>query len=118
MSRAVKIRKLTPPPMPLEDFDPGAYLGSLEFYETEAAIGEEDRDGLAQIVHFLAFLAMKSQSSQWGTSVIPAGSDAARALEAHFGHLPGWPGIPAAGLSYRQLAGFLLPHYPPKKPKT
>ena len=72
MSRAVKIRKLTPPPMPLEDFDPGAYLGSLEFYETEAAIGEEDRDGLAQI----------------------------------------------AGLSSRQLSGFLLPHYPPKKPKT
>jgi hypothetical protein len=115
--KAVKIRNLLAPKTPLDDFDPGAYLSSLEFYETDSAISESDRDELAQFAHLLAFMAIKSKSTKWPSSVIGQGSSAARALESHFGDLPDWPGVPADGLSYRTLASFLMKHYPPRPPK-
>lgn len=117
MGNAVKIRTLTAPPTPLSEFDPGAYLSELEFYETDSPISDEERDELAQFAHFLAFLALQAQSSRWASSVVPQGSQAHRALESHFGHLADWPGVPASGLPYRQLAGFLMRHYPPRPPK-
>jgi hypothetical protein len=117
MGNAVKIRTLTAPPTPLSEFDPGAYLSELEFYETDAPISDEERDGLAQFAHFLAFLALRAQSSRWTSSVVRHGSLAHRALESHFGHLAGWPRVPKRGLSYRQLASFLMQHYPPHLPK-
>jgi hypothetical protein len=113
MRKAVKIRTLTAPPMPLSEFDPGAYLGELEFYETSESITEEDRDGLAQFTHFLAFLALEAQSSKWNSSMIPQGSLALQSLESHFGDLEGWPSVTKRGLSYRKLASFLMQHYPP-----
>lgn len=116
MANAVKIRTLTAPSSPLTDFDPGAYLNGLEFYETDSAICDEDRDGLAQFAHFLAFLALQAQSSRWAVSVVPMGA-AYRALESHFGHLPGWPGRVESGLPYGQLARFLMQHYPPRRPQ-
>jgi hypothetical protein len=116
MAKAVKIRAVMSPPLPLTEFDPGAYLSELEFEETDAAITEADRDGLAQFAHFLAFLALQTGSSRWASSVVPTGSSAMRALESHFGHLAGWPTVPEGGLSYRQLASFLLPHYTPRAP--
>jgi hypothetical protein len=117
MANAVKIRTLTAPPTPLSEFDPGAYLSELEFYETDSPVSDEDRDGLAQFVHFLAFLALQAQSSRWPSSVVPRGSQAHRALESHFGHLAGWPVVAAGGLPYRELAGLLMQHYPPRPPK-
>jgi hypothetical protein len=117
MGNVVKIRTLMAPPTPLSEFDPGAYLSELEFYETDSPISEEDRDGLAQFAHFLAFLALQAQSSRWASSVVPQGSQAHRALESHFGHLADWPGVPTGGLLYRQLAGFLMQHFPPHPPK-
>jgi hypothetical protein len=117
MAKAVKIRTLTAPPPPLSEFDPGAYLSALEFYETDAPVTDEDRDGLAQFAHFLAFLALQAQSSRWDSSVVRRGSQAHRALESHFGDLAGWPGVPKSGLSYRQLASFLMQHYPPHPPE-
>ncbi len=115
MGNAVKIRTLTAPPAPLTEFDPGAYLSALEFYETDSPVTEEDRNGLAQFAHLLAFLALQAKSSRWKSSVVPQNSPAYRALESHFGHLAGWPEAPADGLPYRQLASFLMQHYPPKK---
>jgi hypothetical protein len=97
---------LTRPPAPLAEFDPGAYLSGLEFYETDAPLTDEDRNGLAQFAHYLAFLALQAKSSRWATSVIAPGSLAHQALESHFGHLPDWPASPAGGLPYRQLAAF------------
>lgn len=115
MANGVKIRTLTAPPVPLTEFDPGAYLSELEFYETDSPIAEDDRDGLAQFVHRLAFLALQARSNRWASSVIPQNSPAYQALSSHFGHLPGWPSTSHDGLPYRQLASFLLKHYPPKK---
>src|SRR5262249_40918223 len=89
---------------------PRSGLVQLEFYETDSPISDEDRDGLAQFAHFLAFLALQAQSSRWASSVVPRGSQAHRALESHFGHLAGWPGVPSGGLPYRQLATFLMQH--------
>jgi hypothetical protein len=117
MANAVKIRKLTAPPMPLGEFDPGAYLSGLEFYETDTPLSDEDRDGLAQFAHLLAFLALQAKSSRWASSVVPQGSSAHRALESHFGHLPDWPGVPKQGLPFRQMVGLLRQHYPPRPPK-
>ncbi len=116
MAKAVKIRELMSPPLPLNEFDPGAYLSGLDFEETDAAVTEADRDGLAQFAHFLAFLALQAGSSRWASSVVPAASSAMRALESHFGHMAGWPIVPKSGLPYRQLATFLMPHYPPRAP--
>jgi hypothetical protein len=116
MGKAVKIRTLTAPPLPLSEFDPGAYLGALEFDETDDPITDDDRDGLAQFAHFLAFLALQAHSSKWDASVVPHGSLAHRALESHFGDLAGWPRVPKRGLSYRALVGFLMQHYPPHPP--
>jgi hypothetical protein len=117
MGNAVKIRSLVAPPTPLTEFDPGAYFSELEFYEADTLISDEDRDGLAQFAHFLAFLALQARSSRWASSVVPRGSQAHRALESHFGHLSDWPGAPTGGLPYRQLAAFLMRHYPPHPPK-
>ncbi|QEL20921.1 hypothetical protein [Limnoglobus roseus] len=99
MAKAMKIRALMSPPTPLTKFDPGAYWSGLEFEETDAANTEAERDGLAQFVHFLAFLALQAGSTRWA-SVVPARSSAMRALESHFGHLAGWPRVTRSGLSY------------------
>ena len=115
MANAVKIRTLKAPPTPLTEFDPGAYLSQLEFYETDSPINEEDRNGLAQFAHYLAFLALQAKSSRWKSSMVPHNSHVHHALESHFGHLPGWPGVPIDGLPYKQLASFLMQHYPPRK---
>ena len=77
----------------------GAYLSELEFYETDSPVREEDRNGLAQFAHFLAFVALRAQSSRWKSSVVPPRSHAQRALESHR-HLAGWPGVPTRGLPY------------------
>src|SRR5262245_17974308 len=119
MANSVKIRSLTAPPLPLTDVDPGEYLSGLEFYETSSPITEEDRDGLAQFAHYLAFMALQSQSRRWANSIVTRDSQAYRALESHFGHLRGWPGVPKGegGLPYRVLASFLMQHYPPRMPE-
>ena len=116
--RSVKIRVLTAPDSDLSSFDPGEYLGSLEFYETSDPISEKDRDELAQFVHLLAFMALRAKSSAWANSVVARDTLAYRALESHFGHLDGWGQLAQneGGLPYRQLAAFLFRHYPPRAP--
>jgi hypothetical protein len=118
MGNSVKIRTLTAPQTPLTTFDPGEYLSGLEFYETDSPISEEDRDGLAQFLHFLAFMALQAKSSRWAASMVPRESLAYRALEAHFGHLNGWEELreDEPGLSYRGLSSFLIRYYPPHAP--
>jgi len=120
MGNAVKIRQLVAPQMPLSNFDPGEYLSTLEFFETDSAITDEDRDGLAQVTHFLAFLALQSRSNKWADSTVPQHTLAYRALDSHFRHLAGWEELSAkkCGLNYRELASFLMPHYPPRRPKS
>lgn len=117
MANSVKIRVLTSPPAPLRAFDPGAYVGRLEFYTTDEPITDEDRNGLAQFAHFLAFLALKSKSRKWATSVVRHNTTAFRALETHFGHLEGWQEIAAGDVLYSQLAALLMNHYPPELPE-
>lgn len=120
MSNSVKIRTLTAPQTPLNDFDPGEYLSRLEFDATSSPITHEDRDGLAQFAHLLAFMALQAHSSRWATSTVARESQAYRALESHFGHLQGWPGLAEGGrgLPYRQFASFLMQHYPPRLPEA
>lgn len=119
MNHSVKIRTLTAPPTPLSAFDPGEYLSSLEFYETDLPITDEDRDGLAQFAHLLAFLTLQSKSTRWAASTIRPDSMAFQALNSHFGHLPGWRELASGqnGLAYRQLVTFLMNHYPPRSPR-
>jgi len=119
MGKSVKIRALTAPDTPLSDFDPGEYLSGLEFYETDSTVTDEDRDGMAQLAHFLAFLALRGKSSKWAGSTVPRGTLAYRALESHFCSLTGWKelALDDHGLSYSQLASFLMGHYPPRMPK-
>ncbi len=119
MGKSVKIRTLAPPAGPLAELDPGEYLSGLEFYETDSPIGEEDRDGLAQLTHFVGFMALQAHSSKWESSIVPRGSLAYKALESHFSHLGGWAELAAdaRGLNYHQLACFLMQHYPPHPPK-
>jgi len=117
-SHSVKIRLLVAPEPPLTAFDPGEYLSSLEFYETTDTITEMDRDGLAQLVHYLAFLALSSKSDKWEASLVRHGTLAYKALSSHFGHLDAWHAVAnnPEGVHYRALASFLLPCYPPRRP--
>jgi hypothetical protein len=107
------------PQTPLGTFDPGEYLCGLEFYETDSPITEEERDALAQFAHILAFTALEAKSSKWAASTVLRGTSAYGALESHFGHLQGWQELAKAesGLHYRQLAHFLMRHYPPHPPR-
>ena len=116
---SVKIRTLTAPQTDLSSFDPGVYLGGLDFYETADPISDEDRDGLAQFAHFLAFLALQAESSEWQHSVVSRNTLAFRALESHFEDLEGWNELVegAEGIPYRALVTFLMQHYPPHAPK-
>jgi hypothetical protein len=93
-------------------------LSGLEFAETDKPITEEDRDGLAQFTHFLAYMALNANSSKWADSIVARDTLAYRALECHFGHLAGWEEIARnqRGLHYRQLAHFLMRHYPAHPP--
>jgi hypothetical protein len=119
MGNAVKIGTLTAPPAPLATFDPGEYMSGLDFYETESAISDQDRDDLAQFTHLLAFIALQAQSSKWAASIVPRGSLAYRALDSHFGHLNGWRELSEnQGLSFRHLASLLMRHYPPRVPNS
>ena len=116
---SVKIRTLVAPQTPLSEFDPGEYLSGLEFYETEGEITDEDRDGMAQYAHFLAFLALQGRSSKWDNSTVCRGTLAYRALESHFCSLAGWQELAEneRGIKYHQLASFLMGYYPPRSPK-
>ncbi len=118
MGGAIKIRTLTAPSTDLGSLDPGEYLGGLEFYETDEPITDEERDGLAQLTHFVAFLALEAKSTRFATSVVGGHTLAYRALESHFGHLAGWTTVPRdeRGLEYRGLVVFLMNHYPPHLP--
>jgi hypothetical protein len=118
MRNAVKLRILTAPTGSLDSFDPGEHFSSLEFYETDLPITEEDRNGLAQITHLLAYLALRARSSRWDASAIPRDTSAYRALESHFGGLDGWQELTEneGAVGYRLLVGFLMPHYPPRLP--
>ena len=115
MNKAVKIRSLSAPGDDLSAFDPGHYLANLEFYETDDAITDAERDGLAQFAHYLAFLALRAQSSKWSGSTVPYGSSAYQALTTHFGQLPGWDDIapPTEDLKYGELVRFLMQFFPP-----
>jgi hypothetical protein len=117
MPKSVKIIQLFAPPDDLSQFDPGEFFSKLEFQETEADITEEDRNGIAQLAHFMAFLALESRSSKWDQSVVAKDSQAMAVLETHFGEIPGWPKTTKRGLSFRKLASFLMPLYPPKDPE-
>ena len=114
----VKIRELMTPPEDLSNFDPGQYLSGLEFESTNEPIVEKDRDGLAQLVHFIAFLALQEGSPAFGTAIIPKDTTAYTALESHFGHLDGWSETyrSSGGVTYRALVNFLMVHYPPHRP--
>ncbi|MEW6304845.1 MAG: hypothetical protein AB1705_15325 [Verrucomicrobiota bacterium] len=115
----MKIRTMAAPRTPLATFDSGEYLSGLEFYETDRPIRDEDRDGLAQFTHFLAFLALQAKSSKWAVSMVRRGTLAYRALESHFSQLEGWQELAEAedGLHYRRLVSFLMQHFPPHPPK-
>lgn len=119
MGQSVKIRELTAPPEDLSAFDPGAYFSKLEFYETDDALSEDDRDGMAQLVHLLAFFALNANSPHWSASVVPPASTAFRALHSHFHHLLGWSDIASdtEGVYFKDLAALLMGHYPPRKRK-
>ena len=116
---AVRIRTLVAPPPPFNEFDPGAYLSTLEFYETTEPISDADRDGLAQFVHYLAFIALKARSKKWQTATIRHDTDAFLAIQSHFATLDGWQelAVGSADLLYSRLAKFLMPYYPPRAPR-
>jgi hypothetical protein len=119
MGKSVKIRTLAAPQTPLSEFDPGEFLSGLEFYETDSKITEEDRDGMAQFAHFLAFLALQGESSKWADSTVGRGTLAYQALESHFCSLVGWQELTEneRGINYQQLASFLMGYYPPRSPE-
>ena len=116
--KAVKIRTLLAPSGDLAELDPGEYLCSLEFYPTEEPVDEAERDGLAQLVHFVGYLALQARSPAFATAVVPTDSLAHAALQSYFGHLEGWADLSTepAGLTYRALASFLMGYYPPRLP--
>ena len=115
----VKIRELRPPSLPLSEFDPGAYLAGMDFYETDEAITDEERDGLAQLVHFVAFIALQAKSTCWSTSSIAKGTTVYRALESYFGHLSEWEHIAGSSseVPYQRLVSSLMRPFPPHLPK-
>ena len=117
MTNATKIRSLVSPKTPLGDFDPGAYLSSLDFYETDVPLNDADRDGLAQFIHYLAFIALSARSTKWKESMISKGTAAHHALASHFSVLQGWEELNAAphGIEYSRLARFLMGPFPPQR---
>ena len=116
MSRSVKIKRVVAPEGDLSQFDPGAFLAELEFYETDEPISDSDRDDFAQFIHLLAFIALKNRSTHWDTAHIPQTSSAFAALHSHFGGLESWhDAIDQDGISYRSLASMLMPAFPPRR---
>ncbi|MDV6034906.1 MAG: hypothetical protein F9B45_33410 [Phycisphaera sp. RhM] len=117
MTNVTKIRSLVAPKTPLGDFDPGAYLSSLEFYETDVPLNDMDRDGLAQFIHYLAFIALSAKSTKWKQSTIAKGTAAYHAVSSHFSLLEDWDELNAAshGIEYSRLARFLMGHFPPQR---
>ena len=115
MPRAMKIRELRVPSGDFRDLDPGRYLCELEFYPADESVGEGDRDGLAQMVHYLAFLSLRAGPELYEASLVPHSSTAYVALETYFGHLDGWKELPreSDALPYRFLVPFLMDYYPP-----
>jgi hypothetical protein len=119
-AKAMKIRELRVPAAD-QPFDPARYLAGLEFYESAVPLTETDRSGLANIVHYLAFLSLRHGDDQYNAAVIPRASSAYAALESCYQHLEGWSELPldAEGLAYRDLVPFLLHYYPPpERPST
>lgn len=111
---AVRIKTLTEPSGDMAHFDPGAYVESLDFYECDQSIGEDDQAGLAEFLHYLAFLALGSHSEGWEGSTISRDSSAYEAIASHFGDLDGWDDlVTPEGIYYGELVRFLLPIYPP-----
>ena len=119
MSSSVRFRALPAPPSDLSDFDPGTYVAGLDVYDTGLVLTEPDRDGLAQFVHYVAFLALQARSSAWPGSTIPVDSSICRALVTHFAHLGGWNEIPIVdgAISFRAVVTCLMSTYPPHPPR-
>jgi hypothetical protein len=117
--KAVRIRTLIALTRPLNEFDPGANLSALEFCETTDPISDAERDGLAQLVHFLAFIALKHRSTKWQTAMISRGTDAFHAIQPHVATLEGCQELAgeSVDLLYSRLAKFLIRHFPPRAPK-
>ena len=115
---SVKIRKLIPPEGDLSRLDPGGYICDLEFYETSDNITEEDREGLAELLHYLAYIALTNKSEKWASSTISKNTSAYLAIEHHFGSLDGWGNlIEDNGINYKKLVSLLMPIYPPGSTK-
>ena len=117
MNGATKIRRLVAPTTPLKDFDPAAYLSSLEFYETDVPLTDTDRDDLAQFIHYLAFIALNAKSTGWKHARVMKGTSAYLALNSHFSNLDGWGELltDPDGIPYSTLARFLLGYFPPRR---
>jgi len=120
LPRAMKIRELRAPSGDLRAFDPGRYLCGLQFYPADEPLGESDRDGLAQMIHYLAFLSLRGGTERFESSLVPHSSSAYVALETYFGHLEGWEDLPreADALPYRVLVSFLMGYYPPPERRS
>ena len=118
MKHSVRIRNLPVPPATA--FDPGEFLGSLEFYETTEGLNDAARDELAQFAHSLAFIAIFMDTARFETSTVLRDTSAFRVLESYFGDLEGWRETAQneRGIPYRILAGFLMQHYPPRPPNS
>lgn len=116
-SRAMKIRELRVPDLSDAAFDPGLYFSSLDFYDDAAPLTSDDKDGMAQFIHLLGYMALSSGSEAWNTSSIPKNGPAYLALRSHFGSQPWWPKLEgeSARLSYRQLVVHLMDDYPPHR---
>ena len=118
-AKAMKIRELRAPPAD-RPFDPAQYLTGLDFYESDDPLTEADRIGLANIVHYLAFLSLRHGDSQYNAALIPHASSAFAALESCYQHLDGWDELPndAGALPYSHLVPFLLHYYPPPERRS
>lgn len=112
--KSVKIKTVLAPDGDLSVFDPGSYISQLEFYETDEEILESDKEGLADFLHFLAYLALSNKSINWEHSVVPSGCTAYKAISSHFSSLNGWDEIDSdSGINYKSLVSFLMPYYKP-----
>jgi hypothetical protein len=112
---SIKIKEVLPPSGELREFDPGAYIGEMEFYEIDAPITEEDRQGSAELLHIAAYIALKNSSAKWASSAIMSSTSAHSAVVSHFSHLPGFGQLLSPdGIHYKSLVSFLMALYPPR----
>ena len=113
--KSVKIKNVYAPEGNLLEFDPGFYISQLEFYETEEPITESDRESFANFLHYLAYLALSSGSTNWANSTIQNDSTATLAITSHFAQLDGFKLLENdEGINYKSLVSFLMGYYKPK----